>query len=134
MKIFNHKILLFSISIFGATHSPALAEEALLICTDINFNYHWTDEKMKGNWKENSGFFAGNKYFIIDGGAHNYLKLLSKCINKFGKEHYYVLASDMKDHNWYRVAMNDDYIFKAPWDEAKYIHEPFVLIHVPPIF
>ena len=133
MKKFINKKILFLISIITIYHFNVSAIEIYVLCSDINFNYNWIPQKVKGVWEKKEGLFSESKYFILDGGAHSYLILYSQCIKKFGNEYSYLLAADDLDQKWYRIAVDSSIIIKAPWDEPKYINESFVFIHIPPV-
>ncbi|WP_186648356.1 hypothetical protein [Fluviispira vulneris] len=109
----------------------AFSDEAHILCVNKKYQYNWLPQKEYGSWRMSEGFFADTNYFILNGGAHSYLKLKLRCSKLFQNEYTYVLAVNNIGDKWSSVAINDSIIVPAPWDDPKYILDLVSLIKLP---
>ena len=93
------------------------AVETSVFCSDKDKNWHWLNDgntKVEGTWgKKRVEVIFYVKYFILDQGAQEYLRLKLQCIQNFGEEFIYAQASDPYSFVWAPFALNDKHILEG---------------------
>ncbi|KAB8028498.1 hypothetical protein [Fluviispira multicolorata] len=132
MKMLNYKAILILVAI--GFSFPAFSDEAHILCVDKKYQFNWLPQVIYGSWKKMDIFFSDTHYFIFAGGAHDYLRLKIQCSKLYGHDFSYLLAVKEIGDNWKSVAVSENFIIPAPWDDPRYILEFVSIIKIPKYF
>lgn len=103
--------LSFFVSIILLFYNKANASNIYVYCSDKNSNWNWLSNqnvKVNGQWVyENIVPTLYIKYFIIQGGVKNYIKLRNECIKEFGIDYIYPQPAGSAIEGWHTFAIDE---------------------------